>query len=79
MVFRNSLTAQKVSKYRDFSGPYLVRLQEITGQKKLRILTLFTHSVSITVTLADFCFKKLPIISINIIRASHNVFLLQLN
>ena len=22
MVFRNGLTAQKVSKYRDFSGPY---------------------------------------------------------
>ena len=36
-------TAWKVSKYGVFSGPYSVLMRENKDQKKLRILTLFTH------------------------------------
>ena len=36
-------TAQKMSKYGVFSGPYSVRIRENTDQKKLRIWTLFTQ------------------------------------
>ena len=36
-------TAWKVSKYRDFSGPYSARKQKNTDQKKLGIWTLFTQ------------------------------------
>ena len=39
----NSGTVWNVSKYGVFSGPYSVRMQENTDQKKLRIWTLFTQ------------------------------------
>ena len=53
-----NITAWKVSKYGDFSGPYFptfglntgispysVRMQENTNQKKFHIWTLFTQSI----------------------------------
>ena len=56
--FCKHITAWKVSKYGDFSGPYFptfrpntgispysVRMRENTNQKKLHIWTLFTQSI----------------------------------
>ena len=41
-TIRLSLTVRKVSKYAVCSGPYSVRMQENTDQKKLSVWTRFS-------------------------------------
>ena len=52
-------TAWKVSKYEVFAGPYSVRMQENTDQKKLRIGTFFTQR-SLYFHYVSFIFLMLP-------------------
>ena len=52
-------TAWKVSKYEVFAGPYSVRMQENTDQKRLRIGIFFTRC-SLYFHYVSFIFLMLP-------------------
>ena len=49
-LFKYHITAWKVSKCGNFSGPYSVRMRQTTDQKKLSIWTLFTQCIFKTIS-----------------------------